>query len=768
MPNDPLYIKRITPKQGVSVIDSRTPQGGDPLKQITPEFRAELIGSLNAAAANTGIVSSRSPFFPMRILLEENATAKTHRPDYLFAPGLAPIIGAGKPGELFVQASVAAVSTIKQTISTNRSKALEKAISTIRAITPMTPKDRLNGAKAEDILRAAPSSRSNGKRLLQIQLFGYADDDDNNDKRTAFNELIAKNKIQGRHPDYSKDPDLLIVETDTADQIEFLANLSMVRRVEFLPCFAPIYAATFNRVAMQTGLDVGRAAPEDCPIVAVVDTGIDDAVTQLRPWIAGRERFVAEAEYEPDHGTFVGGLIVWGDKLNPELKHLEALPCRLLDVQVLPNKPDATGKRPVCNAEEFFESLEAAVKKHPEVKVWNLSLSSQLRTDLGNFSQEAKQLDDLQERYGISIVIAAGNYPDSPGKDRLPFPRDDIDKDHGRITTPGDTVLGMTVGAVAHTDHAQGVKAGEPSPFSRNGPGPNYIIKPDLAQYGGNTSIRGRLQPLGLTSTTIGNALADDVGTSFATPLVSRQLAYVYATVNPAPSPVTARAILTHSARDVRPATAGGRVADKEDHFLGFGVPLRIRDTLECHPWMMTMVFEESVVNRYRLEWDDFPYPSCLMVDGKYVGEIWMTLAYNPARNTQWGSEYCETHVSAHFGTIEVKDGKEHFTGRVPVEHTNKRELYETFQVKNLRKWAPVRTYYDCFPNGIAGDRWKLWVDLISRHGRQQPQPFTLLLTIADPEKRRPVYNDMTVKLAQKLQTQNLSLRPQLRNRLRS
>src|ERR1035437_5355470 len=35
----------------------------------------------------------------------------------------------------------------------------------------------------------------------------------------------------------------------------------------------------------------------------------------------------------------------------------------------------------------------------------------------------------------------------------------------------------------------------------------------------------------------------------------------------------------------------------------------------------------------YFLEWDDFPYPPSLRRDGKYFGEVWMTVAFAPARD---------------------------------------------------------------------------------------------------------------------------------------
>jgi serine protease AprX len=766
MPDEPLYIKRITAGQAKSVLDDRRPQGGKPLKEVTPRFKAKLLTELDALIPEAALAPTSSPFLPVRVILEDNATAKTHRPDYLFPRGSAPIIGAGEPGELFVQLNQGSIQNLKSKIARNTSKAVEKSLSTIRSINPVTKTDRFRGSSPEKIFKSAPLDKSGENRIIQIQLFEYESPDDDRRKRSTFEFLASSRSRRLRHFSPQADPNLYLVEVRTIDELEALAELPMVRGIEFLPCFSPISPAAFNRAAMRSLTDPDRPDPKDCPIVAVVDTGVDDTVEQLSPWIAGRQQYVAANEFQPDHGTFVAGLIVWGDKLNPELENIEPLPCRILDVQLLPNKQASSGPNARCNAEEFIQGLEESIRQHPEVKVWNLSLSSNNQVSLRDFSQEAKQLDDLQERYGISIVVAAGNYPGNSDADRLPYPRSELEKSQGRITTPADSVLAITVGAVAHIDHPKGVLGGETSPFSRNGPGPNYIIKPDVSHYGGNVAIAGRAQPLGLTSTTIGNYLADDIGTSFATPLISRQLAYIYATVNPTPSPVTARAILTHSARDIRAANPGGRVADSDDHLMGFGVPLKILQSIECEPWKMTMIFEEEVYNRYKLEWDHFPYPDCLIKDGKFTGEVWMTLAYNPKRNTQWGSEYCETHVNAHFGTVSTKDQKEKFTGQVPVEHKNTKEHFEAWQIKSLRKWAPVRTYHEIFKRGISGDRWKLYIDLISRHGNQTPQNFTLLLTIADPEKRRPVYNELSVKLAQRLQTQNLMLRPQVRNRL--
>ena len=67
----------------------------------------------------------------------------------------------------------------------------------------------------------------------------------------------------------------------------------------------------------------------------------------------------------------------------------------------------------------------------------------------------------------------------------------------------------------------------------------------------------------------------------------------------------------------------------------------------------------------------------------------------------EWGTEYCETHIDAHFGVYRKERSRKtglvkpklKFVGLVPPEHKNVGELYESYQVEKLRKWAPVRTY---------------------------------------------------------------------------
>src|SRR5260370_41045818 len=139
----------------------------------------------------------------------------------------------------------------------------------------------------------------------------------------------------------------------------------------------------------------------------------------------------------------------------------------------------------------------------------------------------------------------------------------------GRITTPADSALGIAVGSVSQVDYKRaGPKIHEPSAVSRHGAGPNYVIKPDLIHYGGACATDAS-HISGIRSVS-GTGSAENLGTSFATPLVARTLAQIYHQVTPTPSPVLARALLTHHARDPRTAQ---RVPDGDENFFGFGLP---------------------------------------------------------------------------------------------------------------------------------------------------------------------------------------------------
>lgn len=764
-----LPIRVILPRQGR---EKKVQPGGPPAKpfrRVDEKYRQGLLRQVDAALETVRLPAIKVRAIPLRVQLIPKAIAKSHRPEQLFSSKTCPIVGAGRLGELFVKATPEGLDSLATTIQSGQSDRLLKELSCVDAIEPISAVFRRKGMSPAQLLELCP--RGEAGFVARVKLFKFDEDDDQASIVRDFERACADAGIRMSQNGYSPATLTYAVEMSEIKDVENLAGVVGVRSITPMPTMQTVRPMAVNPKPLGN-LPARDQSVGEVPVVAVVDSGVASSVAPLQSWVVGRESSVAPPYRNSDHGTFVAGLIVWGSQLNPIIRGIEDSPCGVFDLQVLPNRDPARGEIESLREQEFLVVLEDAVRRYSEgFKVWNLSLGTNTVCSLDEFSTLAEELDNLQERFGVTFVISAGNYTVPP---LLDFPRTAKQVDAGRITVPADSVLGVTVGSVSHVDYGQrGPNENEPAPFSRHGAGPNYVVKPDLVHYGGSCSVDGT-HIAGVRSVN-GNGSAENLGTSFSAPLVSSTLAQIYHQVTPTPSPVLARALLIHHARDPR---TGSRVPDGDEDCFGFGRPSTAPDCLECSFSSSTVVFDDVLRPGYFLEWDDFPYPASLTRNGRFFGEIWMTVAFAPIRGSRWGSEYCETHIDASFGVYYKKKSRKtgivstEYKGLVPPEHKNPGILYESYQVANLRKWAPVRTYHgDLGRNGTRGERWRLKVRLLTRHGvdvrdeKPRPQPFSLILTIADPTGQAPVYDEMTRSIANRFQSQSLTLRASARVR---
>jgi hypothetical protein len=762
-----LPIKLIMPKQGT---ERRVVGGGPPatpFRTVDNEYRQRLASQLDGIQAAT-IVRSQVEAVPARVKLHQKAMAKSHRPTSLFSADSCPIIGAGTLGELFVKVTPAGLLKLATTIRSNDTDKITKEISSVDAIEPITPAYRRKGLESQEILKESP--RGSVGFITRVRLFNFGGGKDQEELVDDLRLICQKRRLRIDASGYSASSYTYAIECRTTADVDALSRTIGVKSIGRMPLLR-IMRPTMLNMRPLPKLPGSDRVDGDYPVVVVVDTGISEKLAELESWVVGRKTDVAPQYQNTDHGTFVAGLIVWGSDLNPTLDGIDSNPCGVFDLQLIPNNDPDRGDTDTIIESEFLQSLESAIKQYAnQYKVWNLSLGTDSMCSLDEFSPLAEELDNFQEKYKISFVISAGNYDSSP---LLDYPRTPRQLKTGRITSPADSVLGITVGSISHVDYkANGPKEHHPSAFSRHGPGPNHVITPDVVHYGGSCSTN-KSHVAGIQSI-YGNQLAENIGTSFATPLVSRTLAQIYHHITPTPSPVLARAILTHNARDPR---TRDRVPDGDENFFGFGRPATVAESLQCTPYTSTLVFDDVLRPGYYLEWDDFPYPPSLHRNGRYFGEIWMTIAFAPTRGSRWGSEYCETHVDAHFGVYRDVESRESgavttkFFGLVPPEHKNKGVLFESYQVEKLRKWSPVRTYFgDLGEKGERGSRWRLKLQLLTRHGNDDesaysPQPFSLIVTICDPTKKAHVYDEMARIVLNRFQAQNLTVRASARIR---
>ena len=537
-----LLIKVIMPKQGM---ERKVPGGGSPPKPFRPvdkKYRASLSSQVSAIRTAIELQIETAGAAPVRVKLVPKAAAKSHRPENLFSAQSCPIVGGGSLGELFIKATPEGLDRLTRTIEHNDTDRMMKELSCVETIEVVTPDFRRAGRHAADVLRNSP--RGEKGFITRVNLFNFGANQGQPQLVTDLEAVCKGRGIILSRKGYSPSSFTYGAECKTVEDVEALSRVVGVRSISPMPLIRTIRPKMFSAQplpALPTKADVTG----DFPVVVVVDSGISTDIPGLESWVMGRDAQVAPPYSNTDHGTFVAGLICWGGQLNPTIAGIDSSPCGVYDLQVIPNDDPGKGDTLPLFEQEFLASLEASLKQHANAyKVWNLSLGSDEVCSLDEFSKLAEELDNLQEKYKVSFVISAGNYDTPP---LLDYPRTARQLKAGRITAPADSVLGITVGAVSHVDYkAKGPKEHHPSAFSRHGAGPNHVIKPDLVHYGGSCTTD--LAHISGIRSVNGTGSAENLGTSFATPLVARTLAQIYHQVTPTPSPVLARAA-AHASR---------------------------------------------------------------------------------------------------------------------------------------------------------------------------------------------------------------------------
>lgn len=411
-----------------------------------------------------------------------------------------------------------------------------------------------------------------------------------------------------------------------------------------------------------------------------------------------------------------------------------------------------------------MEIIQEVMKKYSATtKIWNLSLGIECKICSGSMSDLGIFLDYIQDEYNVQMFISSGNLKDVPLRE---WPAQANMGERDRIISPADSVRSITVGSVALFDSEDSiVKADEPSPFSRRGPGANYIVKPDVVDYGGNLSISSGIDGLGMRGLDSDGNVIEGIGTSYSNPRIAQKFASIYDEMIDKDL-LLAKAMLIHSAR----MNSRELLDQNQDNikYYGFGMPaVNAQDILLCSENEITLVFRQRVIQGSHLEMFDFPYPKSLIRGGKCFGEIGMTLAYNPILDERYGREYCRTNIDVSFGIYKyTPDGKLDYAGCVPLE-SSWDEKFEKARVENGFKWSPIKSYYRKIDKGLqAGNGWKIRIDMNPRNGLIVPsQEFVLIVTIKD-STGHDIYSEVVNGLRERgYITNNLETRQQLRQR---
>lgn len=269
------------------------------------------------------------------------------------------------------------------------------------------------------------------------------------------------------------------------------------------------------------------------PCVAVMDTGIPDDHPILSPYIRGRySNPLIPSGASDHHGSFVASRVIFGDVdasgSTPPTNNGGV--CSVFDVNI----NSGPGR---IYTEIIDSAIDSISNTNSDIRVFNLSFD--IRDPLASYENGRRdsllrQIADLDNRafsHDLVFVVAAGN--SEAGLVPNPAYPNHIDDEAWQLGAWSRCFNALTCGgSVQHiNDDSVATEAGAPSPFTRIGPGFAKSRKPDLSAHAGNCdgtyrAVRG--SGLGVGGCNESGLWEDDHGTSFAAPLLSRNIALLF------------------------------------------------------------------------------------------------------------------------------------------------------------------------------------------------------------------------------------------------
>jgi len=413
--------------------------------------------------------------------------------------------------------------------------------------------------------------------------------------------------------------------------------------------------------------DVGQfpavqAPPDGAPALVVLDSGLTSGHPLIGPAVGDAQGFVeplrAPNDHVPNgHGTFVSGLALYGDveacvragSFTPSL--------RLYSGKVFEDDgSDQTEfvERAVDEAVRYFHDQYGC-------RVFNLSYGDRNKVYDGRHLRGlAYTLDRLTRELGVLFVVPTGNLlpEEMPGDPRSDYP-EYLLAERARLLDPAPAINAITVGGLAiktATRDAQRYAATiedlpiaqtlQPAPITRAGPSIGGAIKPDFVEEAGNLAVmrvggRTRHRGLGLVSLNSGFAtgapFSEDVGTSFAAPIVAHKAAMLSGKLPDASSNLLRALLAVHAhwpqeSAQLLNASSDASGRDRVLRLLGYG---RIDDgaLYDSQESVVTMLAEDSIGNDQH-HFYELPVPDEFWGAGRRTREVSVALAHSPEVRT--------------------------------------------------------------------------------------------------------------------------------------
>lgn len=613
--------------------------------------------------------------------------------------------------------------------------------------------------------------RSSTVEDYKIKLINFQDYALNNAYARRFENYLIEKQIKYKKTKYSPDLDVYkLIKADSA-VVDTLMSSEIFDLTEEI---IPMPKVFLDLDSLESGNEFSVMYPkefETYAIVGVLDNGIERN-KYLEPWIAGVASPYPKNVVTPSHGTKVASIIAYGDKLEGK-EYVGNSHVKVFDATVFPDTDKES-----FDEDDLIANIQEIVRRYcKEIKIWNLSISITREINPDSFSDFAVALDSLQDECNVLICKSAGNCTNFAFGNPV-----------GHLHEGADSVRSLVVGSIAQSSEPNDLsEENTPSPFTRIGPGPAYIVKPDLVHYGGNakTDGRGGIEQTGNLTIGMGGNTVYSSGTSFSTPRISALAAELSNDIKEEFDPLLIKALLIHSCN--YPAEIRMPVNERTN-YTGFGKPSSVSQILYNSPNEVTLILRDTLARGQYIDIKDFPMPDCLIKDGYYSGQIIATLVYDSVLEPSQGFEYCQSNMNLKFGSYDEKTERDTTRRTIlnPVGKDGaKNVLLESFYSKRKQatknqsefakmerlliqygdKYYPVKKYAVDLSEVTDGNKekyltedknWFLYLDGIYRNyselksqaqNFELSQEFCLIITLRDPSGELEVYNGVTQKL---------------------
>jgi hypothetical protein len=806
MPNSPIQIV-LNSSDFIQIWD-RPPGGSE--KDFYEGRDKEFVEHKEKLSKQLGTLKSRqlnneySEISFAKIIMKQSALAKSHRPTgSVFQRNVAPMVGAGDLGEIFIELSPSTIDTINSRVMSAEDEtrykenpkkdnkleakptALRSEVGAIDEILPYTAADKRKFS-LPDALEWLSDPKTGGAYIVELfetppQRQNY--DSLNSIKRKLFtsfreglsrlgNGLVVSRIIDGtsgttvlsaRLEDSSAPPNIQLDGTPSiirrqnavrdisteqqkhATLLKFLDDHPLVKKIVLPPVISRSAKAAIPFISDRTFSLPEYNAGNTYPKVAIVDGGVSSI---LGDWIEDRWGFLSTSDKDEDHGTFIGGLLVSGSSINGTAICKEMDGCKIIDLDILPVENVFADY--FIQPLEFFRELEIAVKElkaRTGVRIFNFSLNVEEHVSTNVYSHAAQVLDRIAEENDIIFVISAGNTGELDF--RKEWPEDPAEalsilasSRNDILKTPSESCRNLSVAAL-NPPNLSGIIPYAPSNYSCRGPGIRVGIKPDLAHIGGS-GTKHSTGGHGFYSVNRAGSIVDGCGTSYAAPNVAKTLACLEHAIEGEVSRESLIALAVHHA-SLPEILTNRKFKDIAKHLAGFGMPKSSDEILEGSDHAITLVFANRIHAGKKMSFS-FSWPSSLVENGVCKGAARLTVVSTPPFDHRYGSEFSRINIQGYLRQQNEEGG---YSGRLkPLYAPDGSEgKLEKDRITRSFKWSPIKISEAHFPKGVGPTTdWRLDVEPLARDGVYIPEtgvPFTAMLTIYDPAGKKPVFTDM-------------------------